>query len=515
MFVIKTFKTIDEQIEVLDESENAINGYIITSLQNSFIVTGLENEKTYSFNIYSFDKLRNYSEPVKTQKIKTELVTQIDEDGVYYFINADGISCSVCGMEETNQSVTVPEVIKNYPVTRISQKAFAGDEQLEIVVLPETVAVIADDAFENCPNLSNIYFCGSYSQWEEIEGIEELDAVLRTDFVFSEDDTEPPAEVNLDFLRRGDRKIGFDLTFPSDSDFYKVIFELDGMPVDAAKADESSYAIINLENDVKYSICIKTKDIYGNISEGITFDAEAGEILAEGVTEDGFHFVLCENESELSGTSYKITAYENKDASVNDKAINIVFPEKIDDVIVTEIDVGVFDGCSNIESIEIPSTVVSIGYGTFSLKSLKQIYVNPSNKVYSLNADGTILYSKKGNQKKLEQVLPCVSGTIDFTGIQLTEISSKAFAECSSITKIILPLRLKKIGDYAFINCSSLSTVYLPSTLMTAGENIFAGCNKLAACNYQGTEKQFKKIDFASGEKKILSVIKYLDQLSK
>ncbi len=499
------------KIDVLDSAEKIIETHFISSLQNSFFVTGLENEETYSFNIYSFDKLKNMSEPVKSQKIKTELITQIDEDGFYYFINEDGISCSVCGCEESKRTVTVPENIGNYPVTAISEKAFALDNELEILVLPDTITLIADNAFEDCSALSNIYYCGPYSQWESIEGIEELDAVLRADFEFKEDDTEAPAEVTLDFIRRGDKKIGFDLTLPADSDFYGILLELDGESVQAVKVDEYSYAICNLENDVKYSICIKTQDIYGNVSEGINFAAEAGEILTEGVTDDGFHFVLCENESELSGTSYKIISYENKETSSFDseKGINVVFPATIDDVVVTEIDAEVFAECTNIESVEIPATVVAIGNGAFCLKSLKNIYVNPANKVYSLNADGTILYSKKGNQKKLERVLPVVSGTVDFTGIQFTEITSKAFAECRSVTKIVLPARLKKIGDYAFSNCSTLSSVYIPSTVVYVGKNVFNGCDKLAACYYLGTEKQFNKIEFTSGDKKILSVIKY------
>lgn len=497
------------KIEVLEPAEKVLNTYFVSPSLNSFIVTGLENDHTYFFNIYSFDKLKNYSEPVKTQKVKTELITQIDEDGFYYFINEDGISCSVCGIEQSRKTITIPDVISNYPVTQISEQAFAEDNVLEILVLPETVSIIADTAFENCSMLSNIYYCGSYSQWEDIEGIEELDAVLRTDFVFVEDDQEPPAEAVLDFIRRGDSKIGFDLTLPSDCDFYKALFEVDGVSTEAAKVGESSYAILNLENEIKYSVRIKTQDIYGNVSEGIEFSAEAGEIIPEGVTKDGFHFIRCDNDSELSGTSYMIIAYEKSSSFDQNSNIHVEFPSVIDDVVVTEIASEVFAEVKNIESVTIPATVEAIGNGALCLDSIKQIYVNPANKVYSLNADGTILYSRKGNSKRLEQVLPCVSGTVDFTGIQLTEISPKAFAECRKITKIVLPLRLKKIGDGAFCNCRMLGSIYLPSTVISAGKNVFEGCDKLTACYYQGTEKQFNRIEFTGGDKKLLSVIKY------
>lgn len=55
----------------------------------------------------------------------------------------------------------------------------------------------------------------------------------------------------------------------------------------------------------------------------------------------------------------------------------------------------------------------------------------------------------------------------------LTEISSYAFAGCTSLESVVLPENLKVIGDFAFLNCSALEQIDFPDGLTSIGYAAF------------------------------------------
>ncbi len=64
----------------------------------------------------------------------------------------------------------------------------------------------------------------------------------------------------------------------------------------------------------------------------------------------------------------------------------------------------------------------------------------------------------------------------------LTEIASRAFADCSSLATVELSPAgsLKIIGTEAFADCDKLTTLTLPSALTKISDGTFSGCNQLA-----------------------------------
>ena len=127
---------------------------------------------------------------------------------------------------------------------------------------------------------------------------------------------------------------------------------------------------------------------------------------------------------------------------------DIVIPETVsyDGVTyaVTAIGGNAFEGCNQVTSISMPSTITEI--------------------------EQTAFY----NCTRLAQInIP--------EGI--TWINNYTFENCRSLTSIDLPSTIKGIGTYAFLGCSKLETIQLPDNLTKIGSEAFSGCSNLQAIN--------------------------------
>ena len=124
----------------------------------------------------------------------------------------------------------------------------------------------------------------------------------------------------------------------------------------------------------------------------------------------------------------------------------------------TEIGEGAFYYLDKIETINLPSTITSIGEKAFYRSGIKTINL-PSNLKSISN------YAFYGT--------PLTSITIP-DGV--TSIGNEAFRRCESLASAILPNGLKIIGSSAFYQCPTLSSVSLPDSLVSIGEKAFGYC---------------------------------------
>lgn len=63
--------------------------------------------------------------------------------------------------------------------------------------------------------------------------------------------------------------------------------------------------------------------------------------------------------------------------------------------------------------------------------------------------------------------------------INITQIDSAAFQDCTSLEAINLPSQVTKVGDNAFSGCSSLQTLVYPESVSQIGDNQTTGCTSL------------------------------------
>ena len=63
------------------------------------------------------------------------------------------------------------------------------------------------------------------------------------------------------------------------------------------------------------------------------------------------------------------------------------------------------------------------------------------------------------------------------------EIGEYAFAYCSGLTSLTLPVGITSIGEFAFYGCSGLTSLTLPAGITSIGEYAFYGCSGLTSLN--------------------------------
>ena len=135
----------------------------------------------------------------------------------------------------------------------------------------------------------------------------------------------------------------------------------------------------------------------------------------------------------------EISYIDNGDGTVtvckaNTEITNATIPETIDGK--TVIRIGDFWDCTNLKSISIPNTVISIRQGAFSnCTSLESIEIPDS----------------------------------------VIEIEYEAFLECTSLKEVKLPKNLQLIDSYTFYNCTSLKTIEIPNSIIEIGWCSFQG----------------------------------------
>lgn len=154
---------------------------------------------------------------------------------------------------------------------------------------------------------------------------------------------------------------------------------------------------------------------------------------------------------------------------------------------ITAIEDYTFLSCSNLTSLEIPSSVTTVGEEAFSGTGLTSMAL-PSNVA-------TIGFGAFSNCSNLASVtlpegLTAISDYLfsrctALTGIAIpgsvTSIGNYAFSHCAGLTDFSMPASLTSIGSSAFTRCTGLTSVTIPNAVTTIGSSAFMGCTGLTS----------------------------------
>ncbi len=334
----------------------------------------------------------------------------------------------------------------------VNASAFAGNTNIETIVLPENAAETENGAFEGCTTLRTVGFQGD------------------------------------SFLKLGDNTFNncrslYDISLPSGmTDMGKGVFKacrsLKNITIPEQIKDISDEAFMQ---------CYGLKSV-----KMLTKQEEGKKIGCESVGDKAFSG--CTNLENIQfASTVKIIGKE----AFEDCAL--LSSIELNDGLKS-IGYNAFKGCINLKEIEIPGTVLYLSGGQLfeGCKKLKHVILN----------EGLI---KIGD----DTFKDCAALELINVPATVTNIGNSAFENCTNLKNIIIlegvgslgdnafknsgleeisiPGSCKSIGDYAFANCSTLKNVVLKEGIESLGSNTFENCVELGSIQIPGTAKSMQK----------------------
>lgn len=162
---------------------------------------------------------------------------------------------------------------------------------------------------------------------------------------------------------------------------------------------------------------------------------------------------------------------------------------------VTEIGSCAFADCESLITIEIKKNVNLLGERVFArCFGLKQIEVEEDNQNYC--SENGALYNKTKTE------LICCPAGIEVKNFsvagQTTTVKEYAFEVCNNLEEIILPDELTKIENFAFYECKNLTTMVIPNKIEIINEATFMGCENLKEIKIPEKVETIKQWAFAN-----------------
>lgn len=389
---------------------------------------------------------------------------EVSESGAVVGYAVSGIG------EATDTDIVVPSEHSGKPVTAVDRSAFEGSD-ITSVSIPASIASIGLWAFEDCKNLTAVYYSGSLAEWCGIE--------------FADGKSNPL--------------------------YYAGDLYIDEVCVTTGKLVVPS--VVDKIGDFAFGGCVGMTEL--EIPNGITGVGESAfsnctglktASIANSVTEIGRHiFFGCTALTEVTLSS-ELDSIPNGAFKGCRELASVNIPSG-----VSYIGMDAFNACKKLTSVTVPSGVTQIGSDAFGFCSeLKTVYWNAvacDNGDYGkeyfpgcraltelIIADGvkTIPRCAFGNTGLKEVVIPdCVTEICDYafngceelTKVKLPDgletLNVGVFSGCVGLKQIELPAAITEIRSMAFNN-SGLTGITLPSGLTYIANDLFALCGDLA-----------------------------------
>ena len=188
-------------------------------------------------------------------------------------------------------------------------------------------------------------------------------------------------------------------------------------------------------------------------------------------------------------------------------AANVVIPPTYNNLPVTTLADGSFQGYTDMISIYIPDSVTSIYTGAFvgctNLESITIPFgascipssIRSSIKTVVITGGNSIAQSAFNNFINLTNITIPDSvtsigygafwGCSSLTSITIPDsvisIGERAFYDCRNLSVIAIPDSVTSIGAQAFSYCYSLTSIIIPSSVTTIGSSVFSSCSNLTS----------------------------------
>ena len=444
------------------------NGYYIGNDENPYMVLlTVKSTDITSFNIHPDTKFLYYD-----AFGECEMLTSIEiPEGVIEI-----------GSHAFNYCTNLTDITIASTVTNIRDFAFRNCTSLTTITIPEGVTIIDVAAFYGCTSLVNIYVSDGNEAYESVDGnLYTKGGKALIQYATGKTDTffiVPNTVISINSY-----------AFMSDNLTYVAISN--------SVTSIEKYAFYECANLLRVIIPLSVTEMSENafyecnrITPYCEADSKPESWHSKWNSNSSYAIWNCSKGSE--GLSYSLSAdgrcYSVRGiGSCTDE--NVVIPASYNGLLVMSIDSSAFSYCRSIITLELPSTIESIGRDAF-------YYCSNMTKV---------------NLSNITSIKACTfygCSSLTYIGIPyyVTEIGTHAFYDCTSLESIYMFENVKSIGYEAFSGCSSLTSITIPNGVTNIDANAFSRCYSLVSVKLGSSVTQINAGAF-SGCFKLVEII--------
>ena len=518
--------------------ENAF--YDCNSIKRIFFTGAEEQWNTISFHKNGNDNIQNntnisFNSPIKTISfVQTNVCSYILVDG-YKAIDfrITDTSITYFNFVEELQGVVLEEIVSD---------AFNRCGSLTLIVLPEEVTSINENAFKDCGQLQYVYYSGSQAQWSAIEISETGNANLlnlSVEYDCTMGFTYVKTNTYSYILTDDNRVLGFKL-LDSSLKFFNFAEELEGLNLETLLSCtfDNAYNIIAIvlpdtvktiasntfnNGSLKYVFYLGSKQQWNNINIGdnnnylnkayVETNSQVNHLTY--VSNDSYSYILTNDNRAFSlvVNDKTMTSFDFNDESLNGLTIvslgRYAFSDcsKLTTIILPEgleiIENSAFRYCQSLVTIVVPSSMKKVYENAFEMcEALRYVFYEGAEAEWSsIDIEDNWNYRFRDSTRYYQSSPNAISYVV--TDDYSYALINNEYVYCFkyydqtvttlNLADILNGLTLVDIAYGAFNNCNSLTAIYIPSGVNSINSGAFDSTN-LNCVFYGGTQEQWNNI---------------------
>ena len=366
----------------------------------------------------------------------------------------------------SDTALTVPDVLDGHTVTKIGDNAFAYNQHITTVTLPDGVTEIGSYAFNDCTRLTTVtvpstlaavgegafFSCTSLTEVPLPNGLQSLGESAFYDCTALQSVTVP----------------GTVTTFGS-----HVFADCTNLKTAALGAGLTTLPVQTFRG------CIALTDV--TLPDGLTEIGDRAFSDCAGLT----RIDLPQSVSRIGEYAFRRTGLKSIALTKGTVGAGAF----ANDGMLTNVDFGAVTSIGDeafcntaLTSVTLPATLTGLGSRVFTAQpgedpqGILSYTVAAGSKAFRTDEQGA-LYTRDGTTLLAVPGLYNGAFTVPDT---VTAIAPSTFAYCTELTDVTLPAALVQIGEAAFRGCSSLKSVTIPAGVKTLPAYAFGNCSSLA-----------------------------------
>ena len=380
-------------------------------------------------------------------------------------LSANGVKLLLYAKAKTETEYIIPNTVRTiYPkafencdnltyvvipsgVAALQESTFKNSQNLSRISIPASVTIISNNAFSGCLSLSDVYYSGTKSQWEDV-------------IIGSGNDYLKNAIIHCT-----DGDINGEEEMPTYYNIYASVSPEGSGTVEGAGSYESgTLATLRATANEGY--------IFSYWARGTEHRATS-EITVEATENQSWVAYFIEGEEDTGKVNITVTVEPADSGTVTGGG---------------QVDSGTF---TTIQAT--PNSGYRFKHWRFESGS-----TNANNPyLFKPTEDRNIVavFEVGGEEEETTYTKDTWDGSVLYVGTEETGIETdNRYSADAGLTEVIIPEGRTRIALGVFSGCYNLAKVTMPSTMSSIGELAFDSCSNLTEITYNGTKAQWNNV---------------------